>query len=116
MAHRDAAIAGAATGAVRQLLASDATAGGLARDAVRAAARPPAPPACVARRCALILTHAQPYGLPLRPSRRPAAELQGRPGSGRGARAARQRGASLVEGSKAKADCLVASLQRRPGP
>jgi hypothetical protein len=40
MAHRDAAIASAATGAVRQLLASEATAGALARDAVRAGGPP----------------------------------------------------------------------------
>lgn len=34
MAHRDPAISGAATGAVRELLGSEAAAGGLARDAV----------------------------------------------------------------------------------
>lgn len=34
MAHRDPAIAGAATGAIRELLGSEAAAGGLARDAV----------------------------------------------------------------------------------
>ena len=35
MAHRNPAIAGAATDAVRELLGSEAAAGGLARDAVR---------------------------------------------------------------------------------
>ncbi len=35
MAHRDKAIAAAATGAVRELLGSKAVAGSLARDAVR---------------------------------------------------------------------------------
>ena len=34
MAHRDAAIAAAATSAVRELLGSEAVAGGLARDTV----------------------------------------------------------------------------------
>ena len=34
MAHRDPAIGGAATGAIRELLGSEEAAGGLARDAV----------------------------------------------------------------------------------